>query len=302
MDPASPRHRVEEGGRGIGPVAAPWDAPEVERLLDAALAEDLGAGDITSEAVLPAGARALARIRAQAPVVIAGGPLVPRCYARLPGAVATTVRVADGAGVAAGTVVAELRGDARTILAGERTVLNILQHLSGIATLTRHCVDTLAVTRCIVRDTRKTLPGLRLLEKYAVRIGGGANHRLRLDDGVLIKDNHVALAGGVRAAVTAARRALPPHPIEVECDTVAEVDEALAAGADAILLDNMSPEEMRRAVHLVGGRVPVEASGGITPERLREVAAAGVDFVAMGCLTHSAPAADLGMSVEPVEE
>jgi nicotinate-nucleotide pyrophosphorylase (carboxylating) len=302
MDPASPRHRVEDGGRGIGPVAVPWDAPEVERLLDAAVAEDLGAGDITSDAVLPAGARARARIMAQAPLVIAGGPLVPRCYARLRGAVAITVHVTDGTSVAAGTAVVELRGDARTILTGERTVLNLLQHLSGIATLTRRCVATLADTRCIVRDTRKTLPGLRLLEKYAVRIGGGTNHRLRLDDGVLIKDNHVALAGGVGAAVAAARRVLPLNRIEVECDTLAEVDAALTAGADAILLDNMNPVEMTRAVKLVGGRVPVEASGGVTPERLREVAATGVDFVAMGCLTHSAPAADLGMSVEPLEE
>ncbi len=301
MGPASRRQRTDDGGRGIVPGDGLWDAPAVIRLLDAALAEDVGAGDLTSDAVLPAGARVLARIQAKAPLVLAGVALVSRCYARL-GAVAVAVHVSDGTLVTPGTVVVEVRGDARTILTGERTVLNLLQHLSGIATLTRRCVDALAGARCVVRDTRKTLPGLRLLEKYAVRAGGGTNHRLRLDDGVLIKDNHVALAGGVRAAVTAARRSLPGRQIEVECDTLAEVEEALAAGADAVLLDNMSPADMARAVALVGGRVPVEASGGITPERLREIAAVGVDFIAMGCLTHSAPAADLGMSVEPLGE
>jgi nicotinate-nucleotide pyrophosphorylase (carboxylating) len=196
-------------------------------------------------------------------------------------------------------VLAEAEGNAHVLLAGERTVLNLLQHLSGIATLTRRCVQAVAGTACVIRDTRKTLPGLRVLEKYAVRIGGGTNHRMRLDDGVLIKDNHVALAGGVAAAVAGAKRALPAHEIEVECDTLVEVEEALRAGADVILFDNMTPREIASAVRLVAGRARMEASGGITPERVREIAALGVDYIAMGCLTHSAPAADVSMAIAP---
>jgi nicotinate-nucleotide pyrophosphorylase (carboxylating) len=168
-----------------------------------------------------------------------------------------------------------------------------------VATLTRRCVDALAGTACVVRDTRKTLPGLRSLEKYAVRVGGGTNHRMRLDDGVLIKDNHVALVGGVRAAVQAARAARPDLEVEVECRTAREVSEAVAAQADVILLDNMAPGDMAAAVRTIGGRSRVEASGGITLDGLREVAETGVDYVAMGCVTHSAPAADLSMAIEP---
>lgn len=269
----------------------------IDRLLATALEEDLGAGDVTSRAVLPDGLRATATVRAKESLVVAGLDLVPRLYARL-GDVRVDSRVRDGTAVEAGASVQVLRGSASAILTGERTALNLLQHLSGIATLTRRCVERLAGTRCVLRDTRKTLPGLRAVEKYAVRVGGGSNHRMRLDDGVLIKDNHIDLAGGVAAAVRLARRAETGLPIEVECRTLEDVTPALEAGADMLLLDNMPLDAIRAAVSLVGGRVPVEASGGLTPERIREVAELGVDFVALGCLTHSARAVDLSMSVE----
>lgn len=284
----------------MGGPADPFDDGAVERLLATAVEEDLGRGDITSEAIVPAGRRGIGSIEAKGALVAAGLPLIARVYRRI-GPVEVLCRSADGAAVPAGAVLAEVRGEARTLLAGERTVLNLLQHLSGIATLTRRCVQSVEGLACRIRDTRKTLPGLRLLEKYAVRVGGGTNHRMRLDDGVLIKDNHVALAGGIGAAVAAARRALPGREIEVECDTVAEVEEALVAGADVILFDNMAPGEMAVAVGLVGGRARTEASGGITPERTREIAALGVDYIAMGCLTHSAPAVDLGMAIAPLD-
>jgi nicotinate-nucleotide pyrophosphorylase (carboxylating) len=276
----------------------PWDAAAVDRLLGAALEEDLGRGDVTSRAVVPAGRPAVARVQAKDRLVIAGLGLVARLYDRL-GRVHLQMFVADGDWVVPGTVILEGRGDAHTLLAGERTVLNFLQHLSGVATRTRLCVEALAGCGCIIRDTRKTLPGLRSLEKYAVRVGGGVNHRLRLDDGVLIKDNHAALAGGVGNAVEAARRALSGREIEVECRTLGEVQEALDAGADLILLDNMGFPDIARALAMIGARARTEASGGITPERVREVADLGVDFIAMGCLTHSAPAVDLSMDIRP---
>jgi len=278
----------------------PWDDSAVDRLLEAALEEDVGQGDVTSCAVLSSRQQALGKIRAKGALVVAGLPLVPRLYSRL-GAVQVQDLVDDGTAVSPGTVLLVARGDARTLLTGERTVLNLLQHLSGIATLTRRCVEALEGSRCVVRDTRKTLPGLRSLEKYAVRVGGGTNHRMRLDDGVLIKDNHVELVGGVGRAVRAARKALPAHEIEVECRTMEEVEEALDTGADVILLDNMAWEQLARAVAIIGGRARVEASGGITPERVREIADLGVDYIAMGCLTHSAPAVDLSMDVERSE-
>jgi nicotinate-nucleotide pyrophosphorylase (carboxylating) len=275
----------------------PWDESAVDRLLTLALEEDLGAGDVTSQIVLERELPAVARVRAKESLVLAGIDVVQRLYARL-GPVVVTGGIADGTRVEPGTVVLELEGEAALLLAGERVALNLLQHLSGVATLTRRCVDALVGTPCVLRDTRKTLPGLRSLEKYAVRVGGGTNHRLRLDDGVLIKDNHVALLGSVGAAVKAARAGRTDLEIEVECGTAEEVTEALSAGADVILLDNMEVIEMERAVRSVAGRARVEASGGITPERVREVAGTGVDYIAMGCLTHSAPAVDLSMAIE----
>jgi nicotinate-nucleotide pyrophosphorylase (carboxylating) len=280
--------------------AAPWDHPEVAALLDLALAEDVGAGDRTSEAVVPPGTEARGRLRAKEPLVVCGLPLLGRVFDRL-GPVRVEAHVTDGARVPAGRVLATVEGDARALLAGERLVLNLLQHLSGIATATRACVDRVAGTKLVVRDTRKTIPGLRRLAKYAVRTGGGTNHRMRLDDAILVKDNHLALGGGdLAGAVRAARARWPALPLEVECRTPPEVGAAVAAAPDLILLDNMTPADLRAAVALVGGRVPLEASGGVTLDSLAEVAASGVDYVAIGALTHSVRAVDLHLKIEPL--
>lgn len=266
-----------------------------------ALAEDLGAGDRTSEALIPSGTRARGRVRAKEALVVCGLPLLGPIFERL-GRVAISLGAVDGARATPGDVLATLEGEARTLLAGERLALNFLQHLSGIATATRACVDRVAGSKLVVRDTRKTVPGLRVLAKYAVRVGGGTNHRQRLDDAILVKDNHLALGGGdVSGAVRKARAKWPGLPLEVECRTLAEVTAAVDAAPDLILLDNMPPPTMREAVALVGGRVPLEASGGIGPDDLATVAATGVDFVALGALTHSARAVDLNLKIEPLE-
>ncbi len=269
-------------------------------MLDLALQEDVGRGDITSAALVPEGTRARGRLLAKQPLVVCGLPLLPRIFGGL-GAVRVTAHVKDGARLEAGTVAATLEGDARALLAGERLALNLLQHLSGIATVTRACVDRVAGTGLVVRDTRKTVPGLRLLAKYAVRTGGGTNHRLALDDAILVKDNHLMLGGGdVPGAVAKARAASPKLPLEVEVRTLAELDAAVPAAPDLILLDNMSVADIAAAVRRVGGRVPLEASGGIRPEDLPAVAATGVRYVSMGALTHSAPAVDLSLKLEPL--
>lgn len=274
--------------------------PQVARLLDLAVAEDVGGGDHTSEATVPASARARGRLLAKQDLVACGLPLLDPVFARLGGA-AVTVIAAEGQPVREGSVVATVEGSARTLLAGERLALNLVQHLCGIATLTRACVARVAGTGLVIRDTRKTVPGMRLLAKYAVRAGGGTNHRLALDDAILVKDNHLALGGGdFAAAVAAARRDFPRLPLEVEARTMAEVERAVAARPDLILLDNMMPAEMAEAVRLVAGRVPLEASGGIGVDDLPAVAATGVQFVAMGALTHSAGAADLSLKLEPL--
>lgn len=260
----------------------------------------MGAGDRTSEALVPAAARARGRLAAKEALVVCGLPLLYRVFGGL-GAVRVTLHARDGSRAEPRQVLATLEGEARALLAGERLALNLLQHLSGIATLTRACVDRVAGTRLVVRDTRKTVPGLRLLAKYAVRTGGGTNHRLALDDAILVKDNHLAFFGGdVAAAVRTARAAWPLLPLEVECRTLAEVEAALPAAPDLILLDNMSLAELTATVRAVAGRVPLEASGRIRPEDLPAVAATGVDFVAMGALTHSAPATDLHLKLEPL--
>jgi nicotinate-nucleotide pyrophosphorylase (carboxylating) len=249
---------------------------------------------------VPPTARARGRLAAKERLVVCGLPLLSRVFARL-GAVRVTLHAADGHRAETREVLATLEGEARALLAGERLVLNLLQHLSGIATLTRACVERVAGTRLVVRDTRKTIPGMRLLAKYAVRTGGGTNHRLALDDALLVKDNHLTLGGGdVARAVRTARSASPGLPLEVECRTLAEVRTALEAAPDLILLDNMSLDDLTAAVRLVAGRVPLEASGGIRPEDLPAVAATGVDYVAMGALTHSARAADLHLKLEPL--
>lgn len=277
---------------------SPFDHPAVDRLIRLALEEDIGRGDATTRATIPSNQAAHGKIMAKADVVLAGLPIIALVLAQTDKTAGVRLLAQEGRQVPVGTVVAEVWGQAAGLLTAERTLLNFLQHLSGVATLTRKFVEAVAGTRCTIIDTRKTLPGLRLLDKYAVVQGGGRNHRLGLDDGVLIKDNHIAVCGGVGAAVRRARsQASTWLRIEVECTTMAEVQEALDAQADIILLDNMTTTQMTEAVQLIQGRALVEASGNISLARVREVAETGVDFISVGVLTHSTPAADLSMSV-----
>jgi nicotinate-nucleotide pyrophosphorylase (carboxylating) len=267
----------------------------VERLIDSALAEDIGFCDLTSELVIPATARAELALNARQDIVLAGIDVAARVFGRRAGCV-VDLRASDGDRVGSGAMMARIAGPARALLAVERTALNFLQHLSGIATLTAQYVERLAGTRSVLIDTRKTTPGLRALEKHAVQLGGGRNHRLRLDDGVLIKDNHISVCGSIAEALRRAREGAPVlTKIEVECDTLDQVKEALASGADMILLDNMSLDDMRRAVALSAGRVPLEASGGVRLETVRAIAETGVDFISVGRITQSAPAVDIGL-------
>ena len=276
----------------------PFDHPAVACLITMALEEDLGRGDVTTLATIPPDCAAQGKITAKADLTIAGLPLVEQVLKVIDPAAGARALVAEGNAVKKGTVVVELWGNAQPLLIAERTLLNFLQHLSGVATLTRRFVDAVAGTKCKIIDTRKTLAGFRLLDKYAVTQGGGTNHRMGLDDGILIKDNHIAVCGGVGAAVRQARnRASALLRIEVECTTLAEVQEALDARADIILLDNMTTAQMREAVQLVNGRALLEASGNMSLERVGEVAETGVDFISVGALTHSVTAADLSMSL-----
>jgi nicotinate-nucleotide pyrophosphorylase (carboxylating) len=292
--------------------AAGLDPEDTERVIRGALAEDLRYGpDVTSAATAAPGARAAADVVAREPGVLAGLPVAlavldaagipalapagsPARAAGLAEALA-----ADGDRIGAGTAVLRITAPLRELLGAERTLLNFLTHLSGIATATRAWADALAGTGCAVRDTRKTIPGLRQLEKYAVRCGGGLNHRMGLGDAALIKDNHVAAAGGVAPAIKAVRAAAPGLPLEVECDDLDQVREALEAGAGLILLDNMGLAALRAAVGLARGypSVRLEASGGLHLDQARAVAETGVDFVAVGALTHSSPALDLGLDL-----
>jgi len=265
------------------------------------LAEDVGRGDMTTEAVVLPGVRARGRFIAKQDLVVAGLEVADAVFAVLDSSVEIEAFVTDGDRVRASEVFARVEGPAEVLLAAERTALNLLQHLSGIATLTRAFVEAVAGTRAQIVDTRKTLPGLRLLQKYAVLVGGGRNHRFGLDDGILIKDNHIALAGGVRTAIERARRhAGHMHKIEVEVSHMDDVREAIEARADIILLDNMPPEMVREAVRLIRERAPdvsTPASGGITLENVRAYAEAGVDFISIGALTHSAPAVDISLKL-----
>jgi nicotinate-nucleotide pyrophosphorylase (carboxylating) len=274
-------------------------APDVDALIALALREDIGTGDITTEACVPAEARIDARLLARERLVLAGLPFFARVFALLDPAVTVTPRCEEGAEVPGNTVVATVSGPARSVLTGERTALNLLQRLSGTATLSRRFAEALAGLPARVVDTRKTTPGMRFLEKYAVRMGGAANHRMTLDSGVLIKDNHIVAAGGLTAAVTRARAAAPHLlKIEVEVTTLALLEEALAVGADVIMLDNMSTAMMREAVARVRAVAPatlVEASGGLSLGRVREVAETGVDLLSVGALTHSARGVDLSL-------
>ena len=260
------------------------------------LAEDLGSGgDITSAATIDANARFTAEMNCRQPITVAGLDIAVAFFRALDQGVRIDKLTRDGESVAAGTVLLRLEGNARAMLAAERSALNTLQHLSGIATLTRQYVDRIEGTGATLLDTRKTIPGLRLLEKYAARMGGAENHRIRLDDGLLIKDNHVAVAGGVAEAVKAAKAANTGFPVQVEVDRIEQIVPALAAGADRLLLDNMPPPVLREAVALVAGRVPLEASGGVNLETIRGIAETGVNYISVGRITQSAPAVDIGL-------
>lgn len=267
-----------------------------DTIIAAALREDLGFGDITTDSIFRPQDCAAGELLAKEDLVLAGRQVFARVFALLNDQVSVTWRVAEGAMVTGGTVLGELRGPARAILSGERVALNILQHMCGVATVTHRFVRAVAGTKAVIVDTRKTLPGLRLLEKYAVTVGGGRNHRFDLHDLVLIKDNHIQAAGGISAAVARVRHAVSPLVrVEVETGTLAQVAEALDCGVDVIMLDNMSLELMRQAVAMIGGRALVEASGNVTLETVEAIAHTGVDLISSGALTHSARAVDISL-------
>jgi nicotinate-nucleotide pyrophosphorylase (carboxylating) len=305
-----------------------WNSREIDDLIRRALAEDVGTGDATALATVSAAAMARARIVAKAPLVCAGLPIVERVFRALDADVAFTSLANDGDFVAKGRELASIHGRARAVLTGERTALNFLAHLSGIASLTHQFVERLAGTRARIRDTRKTTPGLRMLEKYAVRMGGGTNHRIGLYDAILLKENHIALAGGVKAALDQAHAytfsQMKPQemtayetvgapsgkagttslPVQIEVRDERELREALEAGAGSILLDNMTPETAARCVKLARTLRPdcvIEISGGITLDNARAYAETGADFLSSGALTHSAPAADVSLLVDTIE-
>ena len=260
------------------------------------LAEDMGSGgDVTSMATIAADARFSATMNCREPISVAGLDIAIAFFKSLDREIRITRQVKDGDRVPAGTVLLKLQGNARAMLAAERSALNTLQHLSGVATLTSTYVDAIAGTGATLLDTRKTIPGLRLLEKYAARMGGAENHRMRMDDGLLIKDNHVGVAGSVEAAVRAAVAADTGLQIQVEVDRIEQIEPALGAGADRLLLDNMTNDELRQAVALVAGRVPLEASGGVRLDTIRGIAETGVNYISVGRITQSAPAVDIGL-------
>jgi nicotinate-nucleotide pyrophosphorylase (carboxylating) len=272
----------------------------IDELVARALAEDVGAGDVTTAATVPEAARACATITQKASGVVFGLDIAEQTFRALDASVDVRRLVREGQWRQGGPVL-RIAGSARAILTAERTALNFLQRLSGVATITARCVRAVEGTGAKILDTRKTTPGLRALEKAAVAAGGATNHRAGLYDAVLIKENHAALAGGVGEAVRKARQRWPDLPLEVECRTLTEVDDALGAGARWLLLDNMTIAQLRAAVEHVGERAQLEASGGVTLETLREIASTGVQFVSVGALTHSAPALDLSLLLEPIK-
>jgi len=272
--------------------------PEIAQLIKSALQEDIGAGDLTTLSTVPRELRGKGLFRAKRDGVAAGLFLLEKVFSVLDAQVKVRCLSRDGDQVKQGTVVAEVEGPVRALLMGERTALNFLQRLSGTATLTRRYVDAVKEFPCKIIDTRKTTPGLRTLEKYAVRMGGGINHRIGLYDAALIKDNHIVAAGSIAKAVETVRRHAPfMARVEVECVDLKQVQEAIDAKADVIMLDNMGTKQMAEAVRLVNKRAWIEASGGITLERIREIAETGVDFISIGALTHSAPAVDFNMKI-----
>ena len=278
------------------------DGFDIHEFVSRVFAEDLGRdGDVTSKATIPEDARFTAEMNARQQIVVAGLEIAAAFFRALDSKVGIELLVSDGERVEYGTTLMRMSGNARAMLTAERPALNTLQHLSGIATLTRRYVDAIAGTGTILLDTRKTIPGLRVLEKYAARMGGAQNHRMRLDDGVLIKDNHVAVCGGVAEAVRRAKAANTGFQVQVEVDRIDQIEPALSAGADRLLLDNMDPAQLREAVRLVEGRVPLEASGGVTFETIRSLAETGVDFISLGRITQSAPAVDIGLDYSLVQ-
>lgn len=268
---------------------------DYREIVQLALAEDIGGGDVTSHALIPADQRAVARMRVKKPGVICGLHVAETVFNAVDHGLIVELMARDGDAVTAGQEVLEVSGSARSILTAERVALNFVQQLSGVATQTRACVDAVFGTRAQIIDTRKTVPGMRVLQKYAVRCGGGANHRMGLYDMALIKDNHIAVAGGVREALEAV--AGKADRVEIEVDTIEQLRAALDAGTAHILLDNMTVEQMRDAVAITAGRAVLEASGGITKANLRSVAETGVDHISLGFLTHSAPALDIGLEI-----
>lgn len=294
-DSAGSRPRVDDAIREQL-VAAGLDPDDLETLIRRAVDEDLDGGvDVTTVATVPAGQRATLDLVARRPGVAAGVPVAAAVFSYVCGDDARiTALAADGAAVGVGDPILSVTGRTHDLLRAERPALNLLGHLSGIATLTRTWVEAIAGSGASIRDTRKTTPGMRRLEKYAVRCGGGVNHRMSLSDAALVKDNHVVAAGGVAAAFDAVRRAFPGIDVEVEVDSLDQLDEVLAAGADLVLLDNFTPDQLREAVRVTAGRARLEASGGLSLPVAAEVAATGVDYLAVGALTHSAPVLDIG--------
>ncbi|NLY53952.1 MAG: carboxylating nicotinate-nucleotide diphosphorylase [Firmicutes bacterium] len=279
-----------------------WQSPIIQDLISRALIEDIGTGDITSEAIIPAERQAVARVWTKVDGIIAGLPVLELVYKQVDPTLQVELLVQDGYVATAGTTLARVSGPARSILMGERLALNFLQRLSGIATRTSRLTEPIKFYQSRIVDTRKTTPGLRLLEKYAVRVGGGFNHRFGLYDAVLIKDNHIAVAGGIKEAVAAVRRRVGHTvKIEVEVETLEQLQEALESRADIIMLDNMPVEMMKEAVKLAHGKAILEASGGITEENIVEVAKTGVDYISIGAITHSVTVLDISLDIE-IEE
>ena len=276
---------------------------DLNEFVDRVLAEDMGSGgDVTSAATIAPDARFSATMNCREPITVAGLAIAAAFFRKLDREVRIEQPAADGDRLPAGAVLMRLDGLARPMLSAERSALNTVQHLSGIATLTSRYVDAIAGTGAILLDTRKTVPGLRLLDKYAARMGGAENHRMRMDDGLLIKDNHVAVCGGVAAAVTRALAADTGLLVQVEVDRIDQIEPALAAGAQRLLLDNMAPAMLSEAVRLVAGRVPLEASGGVNLDTIRAIAETGVTYISVGRITQSAPAVDVGLdfALQPI--
>lgn len=272
------------------------DPMQLQAMIEGWLAEDIGRGDITTKFLIPRAARAKFALRTREDIVVCGIDIAAMIFRTVEPECEVEVLAWDGSKVAADGELARVSGNAQGLLTAERTAINLLQFLTGIATDTRKYVDLVSGTGATLIDTRKTVPGHRDLSKYATRVGGARNHRMRLDDGILMKDNHVVVAGGIAAAVAKAKALTPSlTKIQIECDTLDQVGEAVEAGADSILLDNMSAADMKRAVELVAGRCELEASGGINLETVAEKASSGVDFISVGRITHSAPAADIGL-------